>query len=694
MKHLTALLAVLLAAAISLCAQVPDYSVSIPPVQIMQTWYDYMIGSYHDLPLQEIPPQFGGGMVMTYHARRTSASQRKVYFSYLDAAGVLQPVVDPWLDVFRTMGYPAVAMDRTLGKPFYAWHDSFDADTAYEVSTFYENYPATNPGIYSPLQQVFDPPLVPPGHENDEFIWPSIKVGPSPVSGMRRVYILGRNYTNVNRPSENVLIAYADYNDALLTNLQPLAWSYTTIPVLDDWHNNTTPICRRMYGSFAVGNDGNIYYAGYHTTWDENLEEMVIEPDLDVFVCDNYGQGTWQHHCFSSHVPSYNPWNPFLMRYAFYYGAPPEPEIPIPDEEMYYYLCDSSHFNLVLDAEGRLHIPGIWTLRIGYPDLINRHTSTIKEAVFDPISATIGIREIFPIAGTSSDDMWWMPWDADGDHQADYWLPTQLQPRFTFHFPFCHWDNTLHDDAMFFYYNYVRLTEDDAGGMMACLWQDSYKARCYNLYPNDYPQYAACADAPELYLAVSYDRGVSWREPIVMSAVETPEFDGMTPMWFYPSDRFTEVATAGGGIDKRLYLMFLDDNIWGAMLPPMTGVDWGNIMYLALDLESASGLDDPIVPQSPPAVMKSNYPNPFRSSTTLVVDVYDPSRSSGAGIAIHNIKGQRVRFLPLDAPQLGVQTLVWDGNDEQGIPCASGIYLVSLRLGGKAVSSRKITLAR
>jgi hypothetical protein len=317
---------------------------------------------------------------------------------------------------------------------------------------------------------------------------------------MRRVYVLGRNYSVVNDNSENVLIAYADYNDAMLANMQPLAWSYTTIPVLDAWHDDTTQVWRRMSGSFAVGNDGKIYYAGYHVTWDQVNEELVIEPDLDIFVCDNYGQGTWQHHSFSSKVPSYNPWNPALMRYAFYYGTPPEPEIPVPDEEIYYYLCDSNHFNLVLDADGKLHIPGIWTLRIGYPDIINRETSTVKEAVFDPVSATLEIREVYPIAGESSDNLWWMPWDADGDLLADNWPWTQLQPEFTFHFPFCHWDQTLYFDAMYYHYNYIRITDDDAGGMMACLWQDSYKARCYNLYPNDYPQYAAYEDAPEVVL--------------------------------------------------------------------------------------------------------------------------------------------------------------------------------------------------
>ncbi|MDZ4182488.1 MAG: hypothetical protein U1B83_06405, partial [Candidatus Cloacimonadaceae bacterium] len=241
------------------------YSISVDPVQVMVSWYDYMIGGYHDLPMQEIPYQFGGGRIMTYHARMTMTSLRKVYFTYINDAGQMQTVVDPWQDVSRQMGHSSMAMDRTLGKPFYAWHQASDDDTQLEVVTFYENSPSGYPGIYSPVQNVFDPPVSPPGHENDEFIWPSVRVGQSPIAGMRRIYILGRNHSSVNNhPCSNILLARADYNDAMLNNMQPLTWSYSTIPELDDWHANNDLIYRRMFGAFEIGNDGRIYYAGYH----------------------------------------------------------------------------------------------------------------------------------------------------------------------------------------------------------------------------------------------------------------------------------------------------------------------------------------------------------------------------------------------------------------------------------------------
>ncbi|MDP2172632.1 MAG: T9SS type A sorting domain-containing protein [Candidatus Cloacimonadaceae bacterium] len=660
------------------------YSVSVDPVQVMTSWYDYMIGGYNDLPMQEIPPLFGGGRIMTYHARRTSNGIRKVYFTYINDAGQMQTVTDPWIDASRNMGYPSIAMDRTMGKPFYAWHENHDTDNLLEVVSFYENFPVGFPGHYSPVQPIFDPPVGPPGYENDHFIWPSIQTGPSPIPGMRRVYILGRNQVSVNnRPSPNVLIAHADYDDAMLLNMQSLNWSYTTIPELDDWHVDNTQIYRRLFGSFAVGNDGNIYYAGYHFAVDPATFIAVNEPDLDVFVCDNYGQGTWQRHSFRSKVPSYNPYNPIQMIHAFNNANG-----PIPDEDIFYDISNSSHFNAVIDRQGKLHVPGLWTLKIDGLVMTNGF-NTVKEFVFDPVSTEFEIREIFPIAGTSRDDFWWMPWDADGDYNADVWHYLQPQPEFTCHFPFCHWDENEQSGAMYFHYNYVRITEDDASGTMACLWQDSQKARYYNLYPADYPEYAAYEDSPEIYLAVSFDRGQNWQEPIVLSAVNTAQLSGMTPMWVYPSNRFMDVGATEESIQKRLYLMFMDDNMWGPTLPPIISIDWGNIKYMALDLSAPVSVDDPQTPQMPFAVLHQNYPNPFNPSTTIA---YQIPESGNVRLEVYNLKGQKVRTLINESKAAGMHSVVWNGTDQSERSVASGIFIYRLITDSNSSNKRMLLL--
>ncbi|MCB5247401.1 MAG: hypothetical protein LHW57_05200 [Candidatus Cloacimonetes bacterium] len=99
MRHLSLLLVCGCACLGILSAQTPLYEISVPPVFVTQSYYDYMIGGYHDLPVAEFSPDLNSGRVMVYHARRGSYSGlRKVYFSYVDAEGQLQTVVDPWQD--------------------------------------------------------------------------------------------------------------------------------------------------------------------------------------------------------------------------------------------------------------------------------------------------------------------------------------------------------------------------------------------------------------------------------------------------------------------------------------------------------------------------------------------------------------------------------------------------------------------
>jgi len=666
-----------IAVASCLSAQAPGYNFFIAPTFVRESWFDYMMGSYNNLPMQEVPTEFGGGRFFTYQAKLTNLGTRKVWFGYISDNGILATMEDPWIDTPNRMGYPAVAVDRSLGKPFYAWHMSADTDTQYEIAFMYDKYIQQNPGIYSNIQYPFDPPNTPPGHENDEFIWASLQTGPSPNPGMRRVYVLTRNNADNGNPCENVLIAYADFNEAMLMTDQSFTWNYTSIPLLDTWQQEQDTIWRRPFGSLAVGDDGKIYYAGFHFAFDQVNEVSIDEPDIDVFVCDNYGAGTWQYYSMSSKIPSYNPWDDIQMRHAFY----DDNNEAIPDEQIYYQAYTGIHFNISLDSEGKLHIPNVWSLFMGEPAHVYRLYSTIKEAVFDTATHSFEIREIYPRAGSSTDGLWWMPWDAEGDHQVDNWPEDQQMPICDNHFPFCHWDETLHEDTMIFHYGYLHISEDDGSGAMACLWQDSFKARCYNLYPEEYPLYQPWAQAPELLISVSSDHGMNWSDPITLSSVDTPQFNGMIPMWVYPSNRMQSV-NSGGEPAKRLWLYFMDDYEWRTTvitptsLPPQRG----DIMYAALDIwMPASAITDEPVP-GVQALKLSAYPNPFQLSSSIT---YELPKAANTKLDIYNLRGQRIRSLAQEQQSSGTHTLHWDGCDDTGHQVSSGIYLLRLTSEGR-----------
>jgi hypothetical protein len=95
----------------------------------------------------------------------------------------------------------------------------------------------------------------------------------------------------------------------------------------------------------------------------------------------------------------------------------------------------------------------------------------------------------------------------------------------------------------------------------------------------------------------------------------------------------------------------------------------------------------------------SNYPNPFTAFTNLKVVLpsnqgNDKAGVTSASIDIYNIKGQRVKSIPLDPGKAGEQFSYWDGREEAGKQCSSGIYILNLKVNGIRELSKKVTLVR
>ena len=88
---------------------------------------------------------------------------------------------------------------------------------------------------------------------------------------------------------------------------------------------------------------------------------------------------------------------------------------------------------------------------------------------------------------------------------------------------------------------------------------------------------------------------------------------------------------------------------------------------------------------APPQVssIRGNYPNPFNSSTTIVYYVADlgpvPARIE---IDIYDIAGRKVRNLVNERRNIGEHRMVWDGRDDQGHGCATGIYFARITQWG------------
>ena len=97
-----------------------------------------------------------------------------------------------------------------------------------------------------------------------------------------------------------------------------------------------------------------------------------------------------------------------------------------------------------------------------------------------------------------------------------------------------------------------------------------------------------------------------------------------------------------------------------------------------------------ILPAPSTVSLAQNYPNPF-NPTTLIS--FGTPVEQHVELRIFNAMGMSVRTLVSTLLSPGTYTVEWDGNDDNGQPLSSGVYLYMLR-GGNDHVERKMILAR
>ncbi len=679
----------------------PSYTFTKLPTSLIVNYYDYMIGSYNGLPLRVIPQAAGGGYFMTYHGRRQATSTRRAFYAYIDPAGnVINN--NEITSVQNHEGYSTLAIDPVSGKPMYAWHANADTDATLEVQFTSDAFIAGIAGLFNDLQVTADSPtsITPPAGSptsDNEFIWPTAQIGPSPVAGKRRVYLVSRNSITHNAgPSENPYIAFADFNGDDIENGVPLTWNHVTIPEMDSWNVDQVE-WRRPFHAIAADDAGNLYYAGYHFAQDID-SNSINEADMDVFKCANYGQGTWSR---VSEFSNLDMWNPptSAADSTGYFGDPDQGDIPYGDNgELYFGIANSSHINAVVDSDGKVHVLATWALN-AYNGYYYPAMQFMKEFVFDPANDSYEIRDVYPQQDpTDTFNSTFCPWDMEapwgvvdqfaGDATSGYY------PVIASDWPFPHWDESAHTDAMLFHYNNTKISESNDQDMMVALWQNSQRARWYNYYSDT--DYSAYANTPEIYISVSPNNGALWSEPIVLNNVETSQLSGIKPMWVYPADKVIYVNT-NSNQEKvgKVGIMFYNDYTWGsnAISPAYhPTADGGDVMFMELQINfpfAGVANEDPAVPQVTNMLLQ-NYPNPFNPETTIS---FDMPQSGNANLSVYNVKGQLVKTLVNGNVGFGRQNIVWNGTDSNNAPVTSGLYFYRLTTGN-GTETRKMMLVK
>lgn len=88
--------------------------------------------------------------------------------------------------------------------------------------------------------------------------------------------------------------------------------------------------------------------------------------------------------------------------------------------------------------------------------------------------------------------------------------------------------------------------------------------------------------------------------------------------------------------------------------------------------------------------LHDNYPNPFNPVTTISFDL---DHTEDTQLLIYNVRGQKVKQLVNKTLESGCYSYVWNGEDDNNRPVASGVYFVRLK-SGKQEISRKCLLMK
>jgi hypothetical protein len=87
--------------------------------------------------------------------------------------------------------------------------------------------------------------------------------------------------------------------------------------------------------------------------------------------------------------------------------------------------------------------------------------------------------------------------------------------------------------------------------------------------------------------------------------------------------------------------------------------------------------------------LSRNFPNPFNPETQID---YDLPRGCNVNLTIYNLLGQKVTTLVDEFQSKGFKTVHWDGKNNHGQECASGIYFYRLEAGDFSQSNKMILL--
>ncbi|KQC06868.1 MAG: hypothetical protein APR54_06685 [Candidatus Cloacimonas sp. SDB] len=649
-------------------------------------WYDYMPYGYngHSLRLQtEISQPYGysaGGIYISYHLSDNQyfGTNRKAWFSYLNPDMTLN-ISSPLTDNDRRKGFVTNDIDPITGDPFFTWHSPQSGNYDYDCFYSYDLYNQYgSPGLITdPILLINNPEIgiELTGHEDDEFLWPVIWIGSSPIEDHRRIHIYANNYTiNQNgRKNYNSVFGFADFNYEDLIDSNDLVWSYRTFPTWDNNHYND--ICR-INKDLIVKENKVAFFGSYGDT-------------LFCYLSEDYGD-TFSEFTQEWLYPIANPLHENGETYQFYNND------EITPAELYFCLSnDGKKYNGVFsDNDSKI----IWMTGININTQENREQGSYMAAYFYPkifsFNVDSGTFDFYDmdIQGVDPvDDQPAIPWDLNEDGIVDQYnddgsvyIPLSMCSYFF------NADQGYQD--AFFQESTFRMSANNS--WIVALWYD-----CKKLYQAHFEVegYESWEDKHEIVISISDDCGDTWSDPLFINAnsedviVDSVNhfnnhfeviFEDMIPVYFTLGEKLEILSNSEGNYHAKFHLAFYDDPYYGAAAIETTWplVGEGDLRYAALDIEFQEPWLDPTSTEDNTIVNKLDYiknvhPNPFNPATNIEFYL---SKDSEIRLEIFNVRGQKVRELVNDYFPRGEHSIKWFGLDDNNSEVCSGIYFSKL----------------
>ncbi len=156
-------------------------------------------------------------------------------------------------------------------------------------------------------------------------------------------------------------------------------------------------------------------------------------------------------------------------------------------------------------------------------------------------------------------------------------------------------------------------------------------------------------------------------------------------------ERLQEDWDGSEWINERLHQTIFNNNDQPIQVDGFgwNGSEWEEYDRVILSY-GPSGVDPNTVV---PVQNLTNYPNPFNPSTTISFSL-TAKDAKDAKIEIYNLKGQKVKTLPVSPSPSHTISVAWDGTDDNSREVSSGVYLYQLKEKGNPTAVRKMLLMK